>query len=348
MSQQEEYIRGLEEQCSLLQRKINALRSDRIIAVDTAAKFKIEEDLRVAEVQLEEAKAALEKALGSASNQPAPAREDAAHLLHDWHRYTCDRMVQNNQFHKILMKKAEVPAHFFYIYGLDRHAHEALVARFAYDLEGVLKSHLNAELTARCRVDRADIISLTLNPDIGMYKADILSSLFIEFGLDPDAHAPLLERNLEYLWKQSPRLQALCKEDQVCCYMVIPEFDWDSEITPEVVTWLITEFCGGQLPDEAPTFFFFFGVEFEEENSPVKEEVEAAIRVGGRIQILPELNKVEERDLKRWFSTYRKFMPDTQQRSELYQKYFGEQPTPYMEDVVQQLERIINELNHPE
>jgi len=338
MSQQEEYIKGLKEQCSLLQRKINVLRSELIKAIDPAAKFKIEEDLKEAEQQLQEAKAALGEA---EQGQPALT------ILHNWHRYTCDRMVQNNRFQKVLKEKADASAQFFYLYGLDRHAHEALVERFAFDLEGVLKSHLNPKLTARCRVDRADIISLTLNYDLEMYKTDILTSLFFEFGLDPDAHAPLLNRDLAYLWKHSPRLQSLCDEDRVCCYLVIPEFDWDAEITPAVVRWLITEFCGGNLPKEAPTFFFFFGIEFEEEDSPVKGEVEAAIRAGGRIQILPELNKVEERDLKRWFSTYRKFMPESQRREALYQKHFGGQPYEYMEDVIRQLDRIIDELNQP-
>lgn len=345
MSQQEEYIKGLKEQCSLLQRKINVLRPELIKAIDPAAKFKIEEDLKEAETQLQEAKAALDEAESvqptQSAGQPPPA------ILHNWHRYTCDRMVQNNRFQKVLKDKADAPAHFFYLYGLDRHAHEALVERFAFDLEGVLKSHLNPKLTARCRVDRADIISLTLNYDLEMYKTDILTSLFFEFGLDPDAHSPLLERDLAYLWKHSPRLQSLCEEDRVCCYMVIPEFDWDAEVTPSLVTWLITEFCGERLPAEAPTFFFFFGIEFEEEGSPVKKEVEAAIRAGGRIQILPELNKVEERDLKRWFSTYRKFMPESQRRERLYQEHFGGQAYEYMEDVIRQLDRIIDQLNQP-
>jgi len=123
--------------------------------------------------------------------------------------------------------------------------------------------------------------------------------------------------------------------------------DWDSEITPAVVRWFIDSFCGDHLPAEAPTFYFFFGIEFEEEDTGLKNEVEAAIRAGGRIQILPELNIVEKRDLKRWFNTYRKFMPDRSRRDELYQKYFGEQDELYMEDVIRHLNRLIDELNNP-
>jgi len=116
-----------------------------------------------------------------------------------------------------------------------------------------------------------------------------------------------------------------------------------------LVTWLIDTFCSVALPPEAPAFYFFFGIEFEEEESEVKEEVETAIRAGGsRVQILPELQAVERRDLKRWFSTYRKFMPDRQQREALQQQYFGADSIFYMEDVLTALERIIDEINRPE
>ncbi len=275
------------------------------------------------------------------------ARPSAGELLHDWHRLTCDRTVQNNNFQKIRREKESSRTRFFYLYGLDRHAHEALVERFAYDLQGVLRSHLNPELAPACKVEQEFNFSLIYNDDPEEYQTEILANLFSAFGLVPDTYGPLLESSLKDLWKNSPRLQQLTARDYVCCYLSIPEMDWDSEITPAVVRWFIDTFCGNHLPKEAPTFYFFFGIEFEEEDTGLREEVEAAIRAGGRIQMLPELNIVEKRDLKRWFNTYRKFMPDRRQRDELYQEYFGEQEEAYMEDVIRHLHRLIDKLNNP-
>ena len=348
MSQQEENIRGLEEQCSLLQRKVNGLKTERIKAIDSAAKFKLDEDLAEAERQLEEAKASLAEAKAQLKDIKEAGTDEAPTLLHHWHRLTCDRIPQNNRFQGVLRDQADQWVQFFYLYGLDRHAHEALVERFAFDLEGVLQSHLNPAVTARCRVELADPISLDLNPDFEAYKIELLNRLFAAFSLDANDCGPLLQRNLAYLWQHSQRLKQLGPEDRVCCYLVIPEFDWDADITPQLVTWLIDEFCGSGLPPEAPSFYFFLGIEFEDEDSEVKGEVEAAIRAGGkRVQTLPELQVVERRDLKRWFSTYRKYIPDRQQREALQQQHFGEASIHYMEDVVTALERIIDEINHP-
>lgn len=279
------------------------------------------------------------------SPDPAPG---SGELLHDWHRLTCDRTLQNNEFQKIRREKEGARTRFFYLYGLDRHAHEALVARFAYDLQGVLRSHMNPALAPACKVEQELSFSLIFNEDLEEYKTEILANLFSAFGLVPDVYGPLLQASLKDLWKNSPRLQCLSAEDSVCCYLSIPEMDWDSEITPAVVRWFIDEFCGNHLPAEAPVFYFFFGIEFEEEGAEgLRAEVEAAIRAGGRIQRLPELNMVQKLDLKRWFNTYRKFMPDRKRREKLYQKYFGEEEMAYMEDVIRHLHRLIDELNNP-
>jgi len=284
-----------------------------------------------------------EKDLKSAA-APSAATHDAP--LHDYHRYTCNRTLQNNDFQKIRRERADARTHFFYIYGLDRHSHYGLVQRFSYDLEGLLGSYRNPNIQARCKVDRANMIALAYNPDLEAYKTDVLTELFTEFELDPDACEPLLSRKLDYLRRHSPRLQALGSNDRVFLYFVISELDWDREVTPALVRWLIDEFCGQELPAGSPAFFFFFGIEFEKDDSPVKAEVEAAIRSGGRIRILPELQMVAAADLKRWFNTYRLFMRERQRRAELQRRYFGEAEQFYMEDIERELEKLIDELNN--
>lgn len=342
MSQQEIEIQGLEKQCSLLQRKVNTLNEGLIKAYDEAAKFKLKEDLKEATQQLEKAKERLDEAKGKRVKS-SDATQEKTSLLHDYHRLTCDRKKQDDEFKGI---STQPPSHvnFLYIYGLDRHAHEALVERFAYELKGLLLDYLNTDMQARCEVEQAETIYLELNDNLEAYKVDILTQLFAVFGVDANNCGPILERDLNYLWTKSSRLQRLQAQDWVCCYLMIPELDWDIDITPKLVTWLIDEFCGDTLPPEAPRFCFFLGIEFEEEDSEVKEEVETAIRAGGRrVKILPELNTLSGNDLKRWFYRYRDYLP----RRAKYTDHFKAQNTYYMDDVVVELQRLIDTINKP-
>lgn len=348
MSQESEYIKGLRKRSELLQQQLNAFHLALIKAIDPAAEFKIEQDIKEAQGRLQDTQTELQAALAeqAAQEKPSPAPTPPPSLLHEWHRYTCDRSPQDTRFQGI--RQAQASTQFFYFYGLDRHAHQALVERFAYDLEGVLRSHLNAEVDKRCRVARALDLVLLLNGDADACKTEILASLFTKFGVDPDSHGPLLQSQLAELWRNSPELRGLGSQDRVCCYMGIPEFDWEREVTPKVVTWFIDKFCGASLPPEAPAFYFFFGVEFEEEDSPVKAEVEAAIRAGGnRVHLLPELGMVSDRDVKRWIRTYQDFMPNREQRDAIYEAATGGAAEIYMEDLILHLHRIIDQINQP-
>ena len=343
MSQQEENIKGLEEQCSLLQRKVNGLKTERIKAIDGAAKFKLDEDLAEAERQLEEAKASLAEAKTQLENTQAAGTDEAPSLLHDYHSLTCDRKKQDNEFKGISIQPPS-QVNFIYLYGYNEHAHEALVERFAYELKGLLLDYLNTDLKARCEVEQTGTIYLERNDNLEAYKVDTLTQLFAVFGVDANNCGPILERDLNYLWTQSSRLQRLQAQDWVCCYLGITELDWHKDITPKVVTWLIDEFCGTALPPEAPRFCFFLGIEFEEEDSEVKGEVETAIRAGGsRVKILPELNALSKDDLKRWFRRYRKYLP----RRTKYTDHFKEQDTYYMTEVVEDLKELIDAINKP-
>lgn len=342
MSYKQEEIDGLERRCIIMQRKISKLEEALILAIDASAKFKIEHELSELKPKLVADKRQLQVLLDEAKQQTAPPNNSQP-KLHDYHRLTCDRKPQDNIFKGIQSARTD-QVHFLYLYGLDRHAHEALVERFAFELKGVLLDYLNTNVGPRCEVEKAEAIYLELDDNIEAYKIDMLTQLFTVFGVDANSCGPILERDLNYLWRHSPRLQSLQPQDCVCCYFMIPELDWDKDITPKVVTWLIDEFCGKTLPPEAPGFFFFLGIEFEEEDSEVRAEVETAIRAGGRrVHILPELHSLSPSDLKRWFRRYKNYFP----RRYDYKNHFKEQPTYYMEDVVIELQRLIDTINHP-
>lgn len=327
--------RELFVQLSLLQGNLSELEEDERQGVLTS------EQIRAAQARL--LKSFLEY-LGQFSEADRRG-EKGRGLFHEYHRYTCDRMPQNRQFQHISRTKGNEKARFYYIYGLDRHSHFGLVQRFCYDLMGVLKSHFNPDLEAICTVEQSEIIPVILHQDLEYDKIDVISSLFVDFELQPDHHEPLLTRNLNYFWHNCPRLHKLTARDQVACYLVISEDDWNDEITPQVVRWLIDDFCGSSLPPEAPTFHFFFGIEFYDNNSPVREKVKTAIRSGGRVDMLEELHMVKKADVRRWFNMYRNMLQDRQKREALLAKVCGDKEEFFMDEIEEQLLSVIQTIN---
>jgi len=53
--------------------------------------------------------------------------------------------------------------------------------------------------------------------------------------------------------------------------------NWNKDLTPLVLETFIEKFLGTSLPETAPGFFFFFGVEYEKGQDTKKAEVQAAI-----------------------------------------------------------------------
>jgi len=97
--------------------------------------------------------------------------------------------------------------------------------------------------------------------------------------------------------------------------------NWNKDLTPLVLETFIEKFLGTSLPETAPGFFFFFGVEYEKGQETKKAEVQAAIvnrQKGG--EALDPLEPVHPDDITDWFDCYRSFLlppgltPDEQRR----------------------------------
>lgn len=94
-------------------------------------------------------------------------------------------------------------------------------------------------------------MEVSSNPDV--YKQNIIKSLCAAAGIPPNAHAPLLDKNLGFLLRHSPAMQGLKPSDFVCTLLTITQLDWDSRMTPVILRWFIREFCAADLPDHSPT-----------------------------------------------------------------------------------------------
>ena len=275
--------------------------------------------------------------------------ETEGHGLGDYHAHTCDRMDQSDQFRKVFTKRKDHKTHFFYLYGLDLQSHRGIFKRIAFDLEGRLADYLNHGMETGIHSLQVEL-TFDASRDPEIYKQNILKNFFAALNVRVNEQEPLAQKDIRWLRENSPLLQNLDGQDFVCVFVGISEWDWDRELTPAVVKWFISEFCGPQLPADSPAYLFFFAIIYEEDDSPVEEEVKAAIDESehikdGTMVVLPELQMVSRRDIGAWFNKYSFIAPGARELRELRQKHFGNTPEHYMDDVERSLRQLIDEYN---
>lgn len=274
--------------------------------------------------------------------------------LDEYHCYTCDRIDQQDTFQRFYKRVKNKPQ-FYYLYGLDLQAHEGMIKRLAFYLEGNSLTFLDAK-TAVTREVLHEVLPVPRSKDLSNYKTNMLRTLFKFLGLDPDQHGPLLEKNLAYLWKTSPRISKYTPKDKVCLSFTITHRQWDKEMIPDAVRWFVEDFCLNELPEQAPKFVFFFSIKYanrvkekiQKEVEEVVKEVEAAIDQARYLRALPELDMVCIDDIEEWFEQYSNIEPRAYKREELLDKYFGEAEEHYMEYVQDKLLEIIQLYNDGE
>lgn len=264
--------------------------------------------------------------------------------IHDYHRFTCDRVEQSDCFREFFNQKETQKIHYYYIFGLDVQSHRGLFKRLAYSLEGRLEDFLNPHLEITTTSLKIELTFETSN-NLDFYKENVLKSLFSACSIPVNDHGPLLEKRLQDVLVHSPSLQGLGANDFVSIFISISEWDWDVDVTPDIVRWFIHTFCGDDLPATAPTFVFFFAIIYEDDDSDVEEEIRAVIDESTAVEALPELNMVELRDIKKWFAKYRALASSSRERKALIEKHFGSSKEFYMEDVEIEFQKIIDAYN---
>lgn len=266
------------------------------------------------------------------------------HVLHDYHRYTCDRIDQSDRFQQFFSERRNEKVHFFYLYGMDVQSHGGMFKRIAFDLEGRLRDYLNPGMETGCKSIQVEM-TLGVGGDPEVYKQNILKDLFAALSVRVNEHEPLTRKNITWLRENSPVLQGLGASDYVCIFAGISQWDWDKEMTPAITRWFINEFCQGDLPEDSPTYLFFFAIIYEEDDSQIEQEVEAVISQATSVHALPELNMVQMRDIGAWFSRYKFIASSASELKNMRQQYFGQAGEYVMEDVEIKLKQLIDEYN---
>lgn len=273
--------------------------------------------------------------------QSADLKEKAGQSLNPFHAHTCNRHQQNDHFKEVFIKKPTDKARYFYMYGYYLEQHRSLFNRFAFDLQGGLNNQAGSSGSKIVKVE----MPITYSQNLEVFKIEILKEFLGKFEVEVNQQEPILEKNLAWLYDNSAPLQGLGAFDYVCIFINISEWDWDKAITPEITRWFISHFCEVPLPTDSPTFLFFFSVSYEDENSPVEEEVKEVISQSQKVVGLPELEMVSMRDIASWFNRYSFIKESSRELVELRNQHFSGAREFYMDDVEKVLRKIIDEYN---
>lgn len=289
---------------------------------------------------------------------PAPAekQEQATEILshkrfNEHHQYACNRVEHYDRFTAYIdLKEEEMKRdlHFFYLHGGELQAHVGLYNRFVAKLEGTDQDHISIT-KVKNRV-ASKIISFPQSTRLDNLKLQLPVRVLKTFGLEEPQIEKIADKHLSavlnfpgsivYQWE---------KADKVCLLIGVEEYVWDKDLTPEIATWFIEEFCQKALPENSPEFFIFFAIYYEdEEDDELKTEVLEALGKGKYINhFFPELDMVQPRDVKAWFAEYAVYWDhDRKAMRQTRKRHFGELKAPqYMEDVQDILEEVIEEIN---
>ena len=341
-------IQGIQDRIALLIKKLNVLKKDRIVKTDGSEQFKLDQEIEELEKELLTEKAQLAK-LQSAHNPSLNNTLSTKFNTH--HQFTANRTKQDGDFIKYIYQKAETSEklHFFYLHGGDLQEHKGLYKRFVNKLAGRDTDFKTDYKASDIIVKDFDAIRFPNYTEEETLKIGIASSLMDSLNIPERDMAKVLDKNLAYALAESPDLENLTTHDKVCFFLSISESNWNAQLTPDITRWFITHFCQKGFPENAPHFYFFFAVEYDEDNETIKEELSTALDKADFTVALPELEMVSKKDIQAWLDHYDDFWPRRSDRKKTFKKHFEEEGEEmYMDDVQFLLLKIINEINNAE
>jgi hypothetical protein len=258
-----------------------------------------------------------------------------------YHAFTCNRNEQSELFQVAYYTGTGAKVRFFYLYGDARQGHESLYQRLGYEINNCLYDP-ESPAPGLVKAPIFEKLKTPVHKNPLLYQINIIKELLIKFKISP--RQPVQQVKITELLR-SPDLQGCTAEDTVFILLTIDDYNWDAEITPKVVREFIEGFCNAELPVEAPSFFFFFGIEYQKSNEKTKEEVAHAIRERHYGEGLPELSPVLAADINEWFSRYRFLIPGGKTYGDMTHLLFGESYQMDMLDVEVRLKKIIDDHN---
>ncbi|WP_273444175.1 hypothetical protein [Neolewinella agarilytica] len=223
-----------------------------------------------------------------------------------YHAYAVNRHDQMDGLTK--HKKEGGICQYYILQGNELHEHEHFFHRVARELMGCYRDVDNPLLRNESKVEMLTPYFVPLKRDEEAYRKALLQKLYDKAGMDANAHAPLLEKDITHFWKQGPRTASLGSGDYICIFFQLDDPSYDPDTAVNTVNWFIDYIEKAPLPEDAPRLLIFFSFEFDEDDEDEARDVRDAIGMIPRAKSIPEFEKVGSRDVIRWLKTYRKLI----------------------------------------
>lgn len=272
--------------------------------------------------------------------EPRSEKKTVTYKFNPKHQHTCDRSRQYKLFEPLLDEAENARIHYFYLHGGESHKHESLFRRFVNRTNG------EERLTGYTVID-ISINDIEPDTDLSRLGLEFSKTILRELG-NPECNWPKIpERSLSWAIANGDLTRKLDKKGKVLFHLSITEGIWDADEVPAQAFSLIQNFCEKvPLPSDAPEVFFFFSIEYGNDNKQIKKEIENAMVQAKFLRDMGELQMISLLDVKNWFIKYRKIWEDEDERETVYEKHFGEESgSMYMKKVHRKLKNIIDEVN---
>jgi len=181
-------------------------------------------------------------------------KKDASSVvLHDFHKYTCDRREQLSQVEEEFKANSNQKMQFYYIIGEEDQAHFGFVNRVAYEKGGHLLALENVDkLTSKLSIEEIVLENIS---GFAHLKKQLVRELMAKLKINANINDPILEKNLAFICRESLVIQQMESSDIVAFQISIYEDEWDEEETPALVRWFIFLFY---LTRQCPYLFILF------------------------------------------------------------------------------------------
>lgn len=262
------------------------------------------------------------------------------------HALTCDRKEQFFEgFLPLVTAANRSRHHFFYLYGGEMQAHKSLFLRCVNRLKGIDLDHLPSSRNNRPEV--ADFsITIPYLDNLDHLYSEISRMILAELGLDDREIESLSDNCIVNGLARSSKYSQIGREGKLLFHLSINEGVWHPIKVPSFTLKFIENFCLKNLSDTSPEFFFFFSVEYDDDNQMIQKEIETALSNSNYMKSLGELKMVNDRHVEEWFGVYKDVWETTSERKAMKKRYFGDPPFElYMEEVQIKLKKVIHEIN---
>lgn len=230
---------------------------------------------------------------------------------------TCDRTPHSDQFDKLCYTYTEQPQKksFFFLLGDVKQAHQSLIKRFGHEIGGMPfdfdQKEKDKSLSGGKKWAFVELIpNPTTTGDEDALLTKLLHETFSKFSVHPPRYG-LRRQTLSALF-QGSHLSRYTTEDSIFVLVTIDISLWN----PVVVRRFIEDFCAPALPDDAPDFFFFFGIRYAQGETKANNEVRNALQqhlpiyADAEKNLLPNLDPVSLKEVSRWFTRHRSLIPE--------------------------------------